>query len=173
MSETQTAQVNELLAQFEQRRSSLIPVLQEVQNQYRYLPQPILRQISEKLNVPLTDVYHVATFYNCFSLEPVGRNLVQVCLGTACHVRGAPRVLDRILTDLKLAQPGTTPDVEFTVRPVRCIGCCGLAPVVRVNDNTHPHMTQAKVKGMLNKYYRKPQPGAAGPDAAKAAAGQA
>ncbi len=165
MSETQTAQVNELLAQFEQRRSSLIPVLQEVQNQYRYLPQPVLRQISEKLNVPITDVYHVATFYNCFSLEPVGRNLVQVCLGTACHVRGAPRVLDRILTDLKLSQPGTTKDVEFTVRSVRCIGCCGLAPVVRVNDNTHPHMTQAKVKGMLNKYYRKP-------DAAKAA-GQA
>ena len=125
--------------------------------------EPLLRQVAAKLDVPITDVYHVATFYNCFSLEPVGRNLVQVCLGTACHVRGAPRVLDRILTDLKLPAPGTTKDVEFTVRPVRCIGCCGLAPVVRVNDNTHPHMTQAKVKGMLNKYYRKPE-------AAKAAA---
>ncbi len=157
MSETETLKVNELLTKYENRRSSLIPVLQEVQNQYRYLPQPVLRQISEKLNVPLPDVYHVATFYNCFSLEPVGRNLVQVCLGTACHVRGAPRVLDRILTDLKMPQPGTTKDVEFTVRTVRCIGCCGLAPVVRVNDNTHPHMTQAKVKGMLNKYYRKPE----------------
>jgi NADH:ubiquinone oxidoreductase subunit E len=165
MPETDTAQVTELLAQFEHRRSSLIPVLQEVQNQYRYLPQPILRQIAEKLNVPLPDVYHVATFYNCFSLEPVGRNLVQVCLGTACHVRGAPRVLDRILTDLKMSQPGTTKDVEYTVRSVRCIGCCGLAPVVRVNDNTHPHMTQAKVKGMLNKYHRKPE-------AAKVAASQ-
>jgi NADH-quinone oxidoreductase subunit E len=157
MSETETVQVSELLAKYENRRSSLIPVLQEVQSQYRYLPQPVLRQIAEKLDVPLPDVYHVATFYNCFSLEPVGRNLVQVCLGTACHVRGAPRVLDRILTDLKLPQPGTTKDVEFTVRPVRCIGCCGLAPVVRVNDNTHPHMTQAKVKGMLNKYHRKPE----------------
>ncbi len=166
MAQTETAQVSELLAKYENRRSSLIPVLQEVQNQYRYLPQPVLRQIATKLDVPLPDVYHVATFYNCFSLEPVGRNLVQVCLGTACHVRGAPRVLDRILTDLKLAQPGTTKDVEFTVRPVRCIGCCGLAPVVRVNDNTHPHMTQTKVKGMLNKYYRKP-------DAAKTTAGQA
>ncbi len=165
MSETETAKVTELLTKYENRRSSLIPVLQEVQDQYRYLPQPILRQVAEKLNVPLPDVYHVATFYNCFSLEPVGRNLVQVCLGTACHVRGAPRVLDRILTDLKMSQPGTTKDVEFTVRPVRCIGCCGLAPVVKVNDNVHPHMTQAKVKGMLNKYYRKP-------DAAKAA-GQA
>ncbi len=165
MPETQTEQVNVLLAQFAHQRSSLIPVLQEVQNQYRYLPQPILRQISEKLNVPLPDVYHVATFYNCFSLEPVGRNLVQVCLGTACHVRGAPRVLDRILTELKLPAPGTTKDVEFTVREVRCIGCCGLAPVVRVNDNTHPHMTQTKVKSMLNKYYRKAE--------AKAATGRA
>ena len=88
--------------------------------------------------MPLPDVYHVATFYNCFSLEPVGRNLVQVCLGTACHVRGAPKVLDRVLTDLKLPAPGTSADMEFTVRTVRCIGCCGLAPVVRVNDNTHP-----------------------------------
>jgi NADH:ubiquinone oxidoreductase subunit E len=100
----------------------------------------------------------VATFYNCFSLEPVGRNLVQVCLGTACHVRGAPKVLDRVLSDLKLPAPGTTADMEFTVRTVRCIGCCGLAPVVRVNDNTHPAMNQAKVKGMLRKYYSKPQP---------------
>jgi len=145
--------VADLIGQFESRRSSLIPILQEVQNKYRYLPQPVLRQISSKLGV--TDVYHVATFYNCFSLEPVGRNLVQVCLGTACHVRGAPKVLDRMLTDLNLSAPGTTEDLEFTVRTVRCIGCCGLAPVVRVNDHTHPHMTQTKVKGMLKKYYSK------------------
>lgn len=153
----ETEVVADLLGQFEARRSSLIPVLQEVQNTYRYLPQPVLRQVATRLNVPLTDVYHVATFYNCFSLEPVGRNLVQVCLGTACHVRGAPKVLDRILTDLKMAKPGTSADTEFTVRTVRCIGCCGLAPVVRVNDNTHHHLTQARVKGMLAKYYRKPE----------------
>src|SRR5512135_2650067 len=164
MSPVETEVIPELIREYGDDRSALIPILQEVQNQYRYLPQPVLRQLSEKLSVPLPDIYHVATFYNCFSLEPVGRNLVQVCLGTACHVRGAPRVLDRILTDLKMSHPGTTKDVEFTVRPVRCIGCCGLAPVVRVNDNTHPHMTQAKVKGMLNKYYRKPEakPAAAG-----------
>jgi NADH-quinone oxidoreductase subunit E len=152
---TETEVIPEILEQYEDRRSSLIPVLQEIQNKYRYLPQPLLRQVAAKLDVPLTDVYHVATFYNCFSLEPVGRNLVQVCLGTACHVRGAPKVLDRLLTDLKLSEPGTTPDAEFTVRTVRCVGCCGLAPVVRVNDNTHPAMTQAKVKGMLKKYYGK------------------
>jgi NADH:ubiquinone oxidoreductase subunit E len=154
---TETAEViPEIWAQFEPTRSSLIPILQEIQNQYRYLPQPMLRQVAQRLDVPLPEVYHVATFYNCFSLEPVGRNLVQVCLGTACHVRGAPKVLDRLLTDLKLPQPGTSADMEFTVRTVRCVGCCGLAPVVRVNDNTHPHMSQAKVKGMLKKYYGKP-----------------
>ena len=155
MPQLETEVVADLIGQFESSRSSLIPILQEVQNKYRYLPQPVLRQISSKLDVPLTDVYHVATFYNCFSLEPVGRNVVQVCLGTACHVRGAPKVLDRVLTDLNLSAPGTTEDLEFTVRTVRCIGCCGLAPVVRVNDHTHPHMTQPKVKGMLKKYYSK------------------
>jgi NADH-quinone oxidoreductase subunit E/NADP-reducing hydrogenase subunit HndA len=158
---TETEVIPEILAQFDQARSSLIPILQEIQNKYRYLPQPMLRQVASKLNVSLSDVYHVATFYNCFSLEPVGRNVVQVCLGTACHVRGAPKVLDRVLSDLKLSEPGTTADTEFTVRTVRCIGCCGLAPVVRVNDNTHPSMTQAKVKGMLKKYYSKPKDEAA------------
>ena len=152
MPQVETEAVADILGQFEQRRSSLIPILQEVQNTYRFLPQPVLRQVSERLHVPLSDVYHVATFYNCFSLEPVGRHVVQVCLGTACHVRGAPRVLDRLLTDLKLSKPGTTKDCEFTVRTVRCVGCCGLAPVVRVDDNTHHHLTQAKVKGLLNKY---------------------
>ncbi len=155
MPQVDTEAVTGLLAQFEERRSSLIPILQEVQNNYRYLPQPVLKQISVRLHLPLADVYHVATFYNCFTLQPVGKNLVQVCLGTACHVRGAPKVLDRVLSDLKLSQPGTTGDCEYTVRTVRCIGCCGLAPVVRVNDNTHPHMNQAKVKGMLKKYYSK------------------
>ena len=113
--------------------------------------------MARKLRVPLTDVYQVATFYGCFSLVPRGRHQVQVCLGTACHVRGAPRVLDRILTDLKLAEPGTTRDRQFTVLTVRCVGCCGLAPVVRVDNHTHPHLTQAKVRSVLNKYRLRPQ----------------
>jgi NADH-quinone oxidoreductase subunit E len=157
MSSVETAVVPELIREYGDQRSALIPILQEVQNKYRYLPQPVLRRLSEELAVPLVDIYHVATFYNCFSLEPVGRNLVQVCLGTACHVRGAPKVLDRLLTELNLAHPGTTKDVEYTVRAVRCIGCCGLAPVVKVNETTHPHMVQARVKSMLKKYARKPQ----------------
>lgn len=164
MTEIQTAQMEEILGRFDGNQADLIPLLQQVQSTFYYLPEEVLRRVSAKLQVPMKDVYHVATFYNCFSLEPVGRHLVQVCLGTACHVRGAPRVLDRMLLDLKLPAPGTTPDCEFTVRTVRCIGCCGLAPVLRVNTNTHPHMTQAKVRGLLNKYRPKgaPAPGAEG-----------
>jgi NADH:ubiquinone oxidoreductase subunit E len=148
--------VEPLLEQYEDRRLNLIPILQEIQETYRYLPQDILKKISKKLKVPLTDVYQVATFYRCFSLVPRGKHVIQVCLGTACHVRGAPRVLDRILRDLKMAGPGTTTDLQFTVETVRCIGCCGLAPVARVdNSNTHPHLTQAKVPGLIKKYSEK------------------
>ena len=145
-------QVERLLDGYDDRRSNLIAILQEVQATYYYLPEHILRRVARKLRIPMTEVYQVATFYRCFSLKPRGKHLLQVCLGTACHVRGAPRVMDRVLTDLKLSQPGTTPDCQFTVLGVRCVGCCGLAPVVRVDNNTHPHMSQAKVKGMLRKY---------------------
>ena len=137
------------------RAEVLIPALQEIQAQHNYLPEPALRAVAQRLNVPLTEVFHVATFYSCFSLEPVGKHLVQVCLGTACHVRGAPRVLDRLLRELKLGHLGTTRDFEFTIRTVRCIGCCGLAPVLRVDTNTHPHLTQAKVPGLLKRYRRR------------------
>jgi NADH-quinone oxidoreductase subunit E len=153
MSQADLEQAEPLLEQYEDQRTNLIPILQEVQETYRYLPQEVLRRISRKLRVPLTEVYQVATFYRCFSLEPRGKHVVQVCLGTACHVRGAPRVLDRILRDLKMSGPGTTQDMQFTVETVRCIGCCGLAPVARVdNTKTHPHLTQAKVAGLLKKY---------------------
>lgn len=152
----ESEQIESVLGQFEDQRASLIPILQEVQAHYYYLPQEVLRRVARKLRVPLTDVYQVATFYRCFSLTPRGKYVVQVCLGTACHVRGAPRVLDRMLRDLKLAHPGTTEDFQFTVETVRCVGCCGLAPVIRVNSNTHPNLTQAKVPGLLRKYQRQP-----------------
>jgi NADH-quinone oxidoreductase subunit E len=144
--------VQAILGEFTDTRDALIPILQQVQETYRYLPQPVLRRVAQKLEIPLTDVYQVATFYRCFSLEPVGRHVVQVCLGTACHVRGGPRVLDRILRDLRLGKEGTTQDMQFTVRSVRCLGCCGLAPVVQVDKRVHPHLTQAKVGGLLKQY---------------------
>jgi NADH-quinone oxidoreductase subunit E len=168
MPQVDMEKVEPLLEQYEDQRLNLIPILQDVQETYRYLPELVLRRISKKLRVPLTEVYQVATFYRCFSLVPRGKHVIQVCLGTACHVRGAPRVLDRILRELKLPHAGTTEDLQFTVETVRCIGCCGLAPVARVdNSNTHPHLTQAKVGGLLKKYQEKAEaPKAAKPDEA-------
>ncbi len=147
--------VEQILESWPGCAQNLIPALQKIQSEHHYLSEPALRAVSSYFHLPLPQVFHVATFYNCFSLEPVGKHLVQVCLGTACHVRGAPRVLDKLLRELKLPLPGTTKDFNYTVRTVRCMGCCGLAPVVRVDANTHPHLTQARVPGLLKKYHQK------------------
>src|SRR5690242_2874704 len=158
MPQVEIDKVEPLLEQYEAQRTNLIPILQEVQDTYRYLPQEVLRKISKKLRVPLTDVYQVATFYRCFSLQPRGRHVVQVCLGTACHVRGGDLVLERAQTESGTGLTGTSPDMEFTVEPVRCLGCCGLAPVMRVDRDTFAHLEQAKVRGILNRYRPRKKP---------------
>jgi len=147
-----TIQVDSILQASAERTENLIPVLQEIQARFHYLPEEALRTVSRRLRVPLSEVFHVATFYNCFSLEPRGRHLVRVCLGTACHVRGGQRILDKFLRELKLPTSGTTPDFDFTVEPVRCLGCCGLAPVVRVDQTTHGHLMQSRIPKLLKRH---------------------
>lgn len=144
--------VTDILGQFEDRRANLIPILQEIQAKYFYLPEKALRDVSRKLRVPLPEVYQVATFYRCFSLKPRGKHLVQVCQGTACHVRGSERILERVQTESGSGPSGTSPDRLFTVESVRCLGCCGLAPVLRVDKDTYAHLELGKIKGVLNKY---------------------
>ncbi len=147
-----TAQmVNQFLDACPARAENLIPVLQDIQAEFHYLPEEALRVVARRLRVPLTEVFHVATFYNCFSLEPRGRHHLRVCLGTACHVRGGQRILDKVLRELKLPASGTTQDFEFTVEPVRCLGCCGLAPVVRADQNTYGHLIQSRIPGILKR----------------------
>jgi NADH-quinone oxidoreductase subunit E len=152
MLHVESATVDETLAQFDDRRANLIPILQEVQATYSYLPEDALRRVSRKLKVPLPQVYQVATFYRCFSLKPRGKHVVQVCLGTACHVRGGTRILERVETETGLTDVGTTADLEFVVETVRCLGCCGLAPVMRVDRDVFASLEQSKVKGVLNRY---------------------
>jgi NADH-quinone oxidoreductase subunit E len=154
----QTVEVEKMegvLGNFEDRRANLIPILQEIQARFYYLPEEALRRVARKLQVPLPEIYQVATFYRCFSLKPRGKHLVQVCLGTACHVRGGDRVLERTQTETGAGPSGTSADYEFTVEPVRCLGCCGLAPVMRVDKQTFAHIDQTKVRGVINKF--KPQ----------------
>jgi NADH-quinone oxidoreductase subunit E len=131
---------------------SLIAVLEEIQARYRYLPRDAMILVSEWLGVPLSQTYSVATFYNAFSLIPKGKHLVSVCQGTACHVRGGGAILDKIRQKLNLDSRETTEDLQFTVEEVRCLGCCSLSPVMRVDNDTYAHMTQAQVPVILEKY---------------------
>lgn len=144
--------VSAILENHNGNRGELIAILQDVQIRHGHLPEDALRDVSRHCRVPLTEVFHIATFYNSFSLEPRGRHLVRVCLGTACHVNGGQRIFGKVLRELNLPDSGTTPDFQFSVEPVRCIGCCGLAPVMRVDGNTHGHLRQAIIPKILKKY---------------------
>jgi len=147
---------SELVETIEQNGAdaSLISVLEEIQARYRYLPREAMILISERLGVPLSQVYSVATFYHAFSLIPRGKHTVCVCTGTACHVRGAVQVLDRLETGLGVAPGGTTRDREFTLETVNCLGCCALGPVVVLDDEYEGQMTTKKVDKLLKRAMR-------------------
>jgi NADH-quinone oxidoreductase subunit E len=146
--------VREILAEREEGASSLLAVLEEVQSRYRYLPRDVLILISERLNVPLSQVYSVATFYNAFSLEPKGRHAIHVCTGTACHVRGAMQVLDRLETRLGIQAGQTSDDLEYTLETVNCLGACALGPIVVADGEYEGLMTASKVDRLIKSVKR-------------------
>ena len=129
--------------------ASLISVLEEIQAQYHYLPREAMILVSERMGVPLSQVYSVATFYHAFSLAPRGKHRICVCTGTACHVRGAVQVLDRLESGLGVGPGGTTRDRQFTLETVNCLGCCALGPVVVLDDEYEGQMTTRKVDKLL------------------------
>ena len=132
---------------------SLIAVLKDIQNQYGYLPQEALRHVSEKLAVPLSKVFCIATFYSSFSLEPQGKNVISVCQGTACHMKKGDEVVSSLTRALKLGSDRkTSPDGAFTVEKVRCMGCCSIAPALQVNGEHYGQVTQNSVANILRKY---------------------
>ena len=132
---------------------SLIAVLKDIQNQHGYLPQEALRHVSEKLAVPLSKIFCIATFYSSFSLEPKGKNVISVCQGTACHVKKGEEVVNSLTRALKLGSDRkTSPDGAFTVEKVRCMGCCSIAPAVQVNGEHYGQVTQNSVANILRKY---------------------
>lgn len=133
-------------------RGALIPILQQTQDAYGYLPRPAVALIAKFLKVPESKVYGVATFYAQFHLDPRGRNIVRVCLGTACHVRGGEGILEAVSDELKIKPGETTPDLRFTLERVACLGACGLSPAMMVNDITYGRLTKKKVAEILKKY---------------------
>lgn len=141
-----------ITGQFGKNPENLIMILQAVQRKYSHLPEPVLKYISVRLDVPLSRIYGIATFYAMFSLEPKGRNIVSVCLGTACHVRGAERIKDKLSDHLGIGAGQSTPDMRFTLETVRCIGCCSLGPVVNVNEKTYSRADPDQIVEALKGY---------------------
>jgi len=136
------------------RKTSLIAILQDIQAEYRYLPREALQYVAKTLDVPLIHVVGVATFYRAFSLNPRGKHTCTVCQGTACHVRGAPRILDEFEHRMKITAGQTTKDGHFTLETVACLGCCAIGPVVVVDRDYHAHTTVRKVGPILKKYQK-------------------
>jgi NADH-quinone oxidoreductase subunit E len=138
--------------EFQSDKENLIMILQAIQGRYNYLPRPALAYLSEKIDIPISQIYGVGTFYSTFSLEPKGRNIISICLGTACHVRGGEKVRDRIEDALSISNGETTEDKRFTLESVRCVGCCSLGPVVKINEDVHGRIGSDEVKKILDQY---------------------
>jgi NADH-quinone oxidoreductase subunit E len=144
--------VDQIVDKHNAEASSLIQVLLDIQSEHSWLPKEALERVAERLQVPMTRIQHIATFYKAFSLVPKGRHQVHICMGTACHVRGAPRVLDKVeeMTGIK---PGETDlDLKFSLEIVNCLGCCALGPVMEIDGKTYGKMSPAQTSDVLKNY---------------------
>lgn len=142
--------VKDVLSEAQKKRGVLIHAFQSIQKEYNYLPEDVLNALSKKLDIPLSDVYSTASFYKHFYFKPRGRNVVCVCVGTACHVRGASKVLEKIEDSFGIKRGETTPDLSLTLETVGCVGCCGLAPVVTVNEEIVGDLSVKKADKIIN-----------------------
>lgn len=147
-----TEQIDQVIEKFRNERGSIIGLLQDVVSVYRYLPEEVLQKISGELEIPLAKLFTLATFYKSFRLEPIGDHHICVCMGTACHVNGAPKLADNLERDLRVKAGETTEDKKFTFETVNCLGACALGPLITVDGEYHGKMDQNKLKKLLKKY---------------------
>ena len=147
-----TATIDRSIDKHQGEASSLIQVLLEIQGEYNWLPRAALQRIGEKLQVPLSRILHIATFYKAFSLVPKGRHKVHVCTGTACHVRGAPRILDTVQDLTGIAAGETDLELKFSLETVNCIGCCALGPVIDIGGKIHGNVSTGETADILEQY---------------------
>jgi NADH-quinone oxidoreductase subunit E len=150
--ETHAGKVDNLIDSYADKKEQLIALLQDIQSEFNYLPRDVLVKVSQRLDIPLSQVFGVATFFRAFSLKPRGRHLVTVCLGTACHIRGGQRLVDKMERDYKVQSGGTTDDLRFTLETVNCLGCCALGPVVVVDGKYESQMNPDKLDRVLRSY---------------------
>ena len=153
--EAEELKVKSHIKKYSNEKKALISILQDIQEEYNYLPQEALKIVSKTLGVPLIDIIGVATFYRAFSLEPRGKHLITVCLGTACHVRGGPKILEEFERKLNIEAGETSKDGQFSLETVACLGCCAIGPVAVVDGNYHAQITIQKVGSILKKHINK------------------
>ncbi len=153
--EAEELKVKSYITKYNNEKKALISILQEIQEEYNYLPQEVLRIVSKTLGIPLIDIIGVATFYRAFSLEPRGKHLITVCLGTACHVRGGPKILEEFERKLNIEAGETSKDGQFSLETVACLGCCAIGPVVVVDGDYYAQTTIRKVGSILKKHIKK------------------
>ncbi len=147
--------VEQILNDYGRNKSSLISILLDIQSEYNYLPKDALVMVSDKLNIHLIEIYTVATFYTVFSLKPRGKYVINVCVGTACHVRGGRRIVDKIQKELNIDVGETTGDMQFTLETVRCLGACALGPVMVINGEYYGQLSTKKANTVLQTYIAK------------------
>lgn len=146
------AELESYISENKNIKGPLMPIMQKAQELFGYLSMETMTKIADSLNIPVSEVYGVATFYAQFSLNPKGEKVISVCTGTACYVKGAQGILDEVKKQLGIDVGETTPDGKFTIMDTRCLGCCGLAPVLVVNEDVYGRLVPADVKGILDKY---------------------
>jgi len=150
------SEIDTIIERYEARESAILAVLQDIQAKEKYLPKEVLEQVGQRLHIPINKIYRIATFYRAFSLTPRGRHEVCVCLGTACHVRGAQRIVDQIGIELGIRPGETTKDRNFTLETVNCLGVCASGPILAVDGEYFGNMSPIKVEGVLKKFQPAP-----------------
>lgn len=144
--------IKKVIEEYKTVKGGLIPVLHQIQNTYGYLPEDVLKLVSQELNIPMAEIFGVASFYSYFSLEPKGEHIIRVCLGTACYVKGAQALIDKISKELNVEVGKTTEDGKFTLEATRCLGACGLAPVMVIGEKVYGRLTPDDIPAILKEY---------------------
>jgi NADH-quinone oxidoreductase subunit E len=147
--QTEVGHIGEILSEAQKKRGILIHALQQIQKEYNYLPREALEALAKKLDIPLVELYSTASFYKHFYFSPRGRNVLCVCMGTACHVRGAGKIVERLKEHFGIGEGETTPDMSLTLETVGCVGCCGLAPVLTINEEVVGEVGPGKLEEII------------------------
>lgn len=142
----------EVIKKHQDQSGRIFFILEEIQKRYKYIPKDVLKTVSKELEIPLTQLYGVVTFYAGFSLTPKGENVISICQGTVCHVKGSLMLRETLEQELGIKEGETTPDGKFTIQPVRCLGCCSLAPVISINGKIYGNLNREKLRVLLKKY---------------------